>query len=593
MANTPRPLVLGSRARYGRISGESTNGRNMNGASAVRAVLVTLYSARYPAIGESHGLSVVAGAVQVASQSVDLKLRVIDMVQWGEENCDKVVGAIHQIHANVLAIGVPYGTFTVLQRHYPAMRCVLYGDDPLVVIGGPIPTYLSELVLSDIDPRATVIIGEAEQAMPMLVERWLTKQPYDDVPNVHYIDVATGNSVRTMRRLADVDTAPAPYRGHIKEICQRGGQIFAESSRGCSWAACTFCLRGLTDITGRGYEYRRKDAATVASDLSTLNQYGITDVTFADEDFLGGSLAEGESFADSLETAISVTPRFDASLTVHSVYSRKDGPEERARRTALLRKLGDMGLQKVFLGIESCSPSQLKRYAKGHTREEAAAAATLLQSLGIRVEIGVILFDPLCTLEEVQESLVFMREHGLAALASGLSSCLRLQTASHYSTLLERYEKQHDLKLYSRRLDPDTLSYPYSFMDPAVRDFVDAVEFWNKRLHALYYPAKSLSRFGAGGALGEAVHPLREATETFRDESCDALLAAIDAAKRGGDVRAVLGERFSEAAGSLAATVLTSLREAPTASLARHPVVQQVVITAEGYATGHVLGSTS
>jgi hypothetical protein len=554
----------------------------MDNARAVRAVLVTLYSGKYPAIGESHGLSIVAGALQVAFQPFDLELRVLDMVQWGEENCDRVVEAIRQIKANVLAVGVPYGTFSVLREHFQTMRRSLYGDNPLVVVGGPVATYLSELVLSEIDSEAVVIVGEAEPVIPMLVEHWLNKRRYDDVPNVHYLDAATGACVRTPRRLADIAAASVPYRGHIREICQQGGQIFAEASRGCSWAACTFCLRGLTDIAGRSFEYRRKTAGTVASDLSTLHRLGITDITFADEDFLGGSLAEGEAFVDSLEAAISSSPRFDASLTVHSVYSRRDSAIDRSRRTALLAKLAHMGLQKVFLGIESCSASQLKRYGKGHTREEAAAAADMLQSLGIRVEIGVILFDPLCTLDEVEDSLVFLRERGLAALASGLSSCLRLQTGSHYVALLEKYERRHDLTLYVRELDPDTLSYPYRFADTAVQRFVDAVEFWNARLHSLYYPAKSLSRFGAEGALGEAVRPLRAATQLFRDDSCDALLVAIGAVKSGGDAREVLGALFSEAAASLASAVLASLRNAP--DLARHPVVQQLLKTAEGYA---------
>jgi Radical SAM superfamily len=566
----------------------------MDNASAVRAVLVTLYSVKYPAIGESHGLSVVAGALHTAFQPLDLQLRVMDMVQWGEEKCDRIVEAIHQNHANVLAVGMPYGTFSVLRTHYQAMRCALYGDNPLVLVGGPIATYMSESVLNDIDPEAIVIVGEAEYAAPLLVDRWLHRRSYADVPNVHYIDRVTGAAIRTPRQLADIGKGPKPYRGHVQNISKQGGQIFAETSRGCSWAACTFCLRGLTDVTGRSHEYRRKDVAIVASDLGTLHELGITDVTFADEDFLGGPLTESESFIDSLEAAISASPGFDASLTVHSVYSRRDSTAERRRRTALLAKLADIGLQKVFLGIESCSPSQLKRYAKGHTRDEAAAAALLLQQLGIRVEIGVILFDPLCTLDEVEESLVFMRNHSLAALASGLSSCLRLQTASHYCKLLDKYEKQHGLKLFSRKLDPDTLSYPYNFLHPSVQDFVDAVQHWNICLHSLYYPAKSLSRFGAGGALGEAVHPLRDATQMFRDQSCDALLAAIGAVKQGGDPRAVLAELFSKAAGSLASAVLTSLRETPSASLARHPVVQQALGAAKRYAAiGHIPGSIS
>jgi hypothetical protein len=243
-----------------------------------------------------------------------------------------------------------------------------------------------------------------------------------------------------------------------------------------------------------------------------------------------------------------------------------------------------MGFQKAFLGIESCSPSQLRRYAKGHTREEATAATRLLQKLGLRVEIGVILFDPLCSLDEIEDSLGFMRDNGLAALASGLSSSLRLQVASHYLSILEKYETQHGLKLHSRELDVDTLSYPYVFVEPSVQKLYDSVESWNRRIHPLYYPAKSLSRFGATGALGDAVHPLREAAEQFRNASCDALLCAVAAMKRGQDADPVLEACFSAAATSLAAAVLGSLREMSSSTLALHPVVQQAVTAARRFA---------
>jgi radical SAM superfamily enzyme YgiQ (UPF0313 family) len=208
------------------------------------------------------------------------------MVQWGEEDCTKAVDLIHHTRANVLALGLPYGTFSVFQRQYPALRSALYGNNPLIILGGPIATYLSDILLSDIAPEAVIILGEAEQILPNVVQKWLDKQPFCGVPSIHYIDPSTGTATRTPRRLADLTSSPPPFREHIRGIRDQGGQIFAETSRGCSWAACTFCLRGLTDIAGRGHEYRRKNPSLVASDLSTLHELGITDVTLADEDFL-------------------------------------------------------------------------------------------------------------------------------------------------------------------------------------------------------------------------------------------------------------------------------------------------------------------
>jgi radical SAM superfamily enzyme YgiQ (UPF0313 family) len=561
--------------------------------AAIRAALIGLYSEKYPAIGESHGLSVVAGGLRASFPASQLTMEVLDMVQHGQESCAEAVALVERLGANVLAVGLPYGTFSVLREYYSDMRRALAGERPLVVLGGPIATYLSDRLLEDICPDAVVILGEADQVFPALVARWLDGRPYSDLPNLHYFDQSIGTAVRTRRALASLRTSQAPYRGHIRSILANGGQVFAEASRGCSWAACTFCLRGLTDVAGRNYEYRRKEAAVVAADLRTLYDLGVSDVTFADEDFLGSSLPETAEFVADLASHVSYAPRFDASATVHSVYSRRDSPAERSARESVLQTLAKLGLQKVFLGIESCSPGQLKRYAKGHTREEAVAAARTLQRFGIRVEIGVILFDPLCTLAEVADSLSFMRSNGLAQLASGISSELRLQVGSSYFTMLQRHEKQSGVKLWRDELEKDTLSYPYRFADDEAQSFFFAVKEWSRRLYPLYYPAKSLSRFGATGALGQAVYPLRHAIRKFRTDSCDAMLEAIGAIKSGRDGVLSLDRALRAAGSELAAAVLASSQVLKSSGEPAHPLADRIAAAAATFLPSSSLELTS
>jgi hypothetical protein len=318
------------------------------------------------------------------------------------------------------------------------------------------------------------------------------------------------------------------------------------------------------------------------SDLRRLAGIGITEVTFADEDFLGGPLADAQQFVDLLQAANGSMPKFDASMTIHSVYSRRDTAAEREARRRLLAKLASMGLRKAFLGIESCSPSQLRRYAKGHTREEAAAAAHLLRQLGIRVEIGVILFDPLCTLDEIADSLGFMQDNDLIRAASWVSGELHLQDGSHYMSLLQKYEKQHGIKVYCDDLDPNTLSHSYIFVDKSVQDFFGMILEWNNKIIPFYYPAKNLSRFGEKGAVGHAARPLREAVDQFRDDSCSALLRTISEIKAGGDGRTVLDRCLGGAAASLARNILASVGML-SAKQTRHPVVRQTVTMATGF----------
>ena len=542
----------------------------------LRAVVLGLYSSQYPAIGESHGLSVVAGELRAAFPIDELSIQVIDMLQWGEECLDHAAAAIRDSDANIVAIGLPYGTFSIIKRYYPALRKAIIETDPLIVFGGPIATYLSEKILTEVAPESVIIRGEAEEALPQLIECWRDKRSYADIPNLHYVDPATRKSLTTVRRLSDLSTAAPPYREHISGIHSEGGQIYCESSRGCSWSACTFCLRGLTDVAGRAHEYRRKNISAVIADFLTLHKLGISEVTFADEDFLGSSLAEAEKFIADIKNADIPIPGYDASLTVHSVMSRREGRQEERRRRDLLANLTRIGLQKAFLGIESCSASQLKRYAKGHNREQAVQAVRILQGLGVRVEIGVILFDPLCTLLEVRDSLQFMRQNQIVTLASGLTNPLRLQASSHYLAMLSSYEQRHDVQLRSRTLDPDTLSYAYKFQDSSVAELFDAVSAWDDRLRPLYYPAKSLSRFGSSGSIGGSIFALRDGVADFRSSICDAVIFAIDQIMTNGSSGVPLNVSMPYIARELADCVSGCISVLGPVKI-KHPVVQQAL----------------
>jgi radical SAM superfamily enzyme YgiQ (UPF0313 family) len=192
----------------------------------VRATLLSLYSHQYPAIGEAHGLSPVAGSLQAAFPADQIQMTVLDMVQWGEESCSRAVDIIRQTHANILAIGLHYGTYSVFRREYAGLRAALDAESSLLVIGGPLATYLSESLLRDVAPEAIIILGEAEHALPALIRSWLGNCDISGIPNLHYLDPATGREVRTHRRLANMTQLAQPYREHISAIHKIGGEIF-------------------------------------------------------------------------------------------------------------------------------------------------------------------------------------------------------------------------------------------------------------------------------------------------------------------------------------------------------------------------------
>lgn len=509
-----------------------------------RLLLLALHSDLYPAIGETHGLSVIAGCVESTFPDDIIELRVVDMVGLIGDREETVLHTAEELRPTILGISTTYGSYDCLQRLYPELlkRCVA---TPLIILGGVLATYIPDKLLTEIAPDAVIVCGEGDESFVAVINAWRQSESFSAIPNLMW---KAGELItRNPRKLVDTTCVPAPSRKHVAQLYQRGAQLFVESSRGCSWAACTFCLRGLTDVDGKAREYRRFRPERLAQDVSTLAHMGVSSVTFADEDFLGGSTDQVESV---LGEVCSVTRThavsFDASLTIRSVFSERRSLEENERRKQLLIRAKQSGMRKIFLGIESGSPSQLKRYAKGHTVNEATRSAEIVRGAGILLEIGFIMFDPLCTLEEIFENIRFLKANSLTGAASSVCNELRLQTNSRYLEKLVQHERNSGEKLSDCDLEPNTLAYAYRYKNALVEQLVGTVRRWNRDMRPLHYRLKNLSRYGHGGILGELTEPVRLLVRKLREEFLIEVEHAAESCSNAGMVTDNIEMEFQE-----------------------------------------------
>jgi hypothetical protein len=177
---------------------------------------------------------------------------------------------------------------------------------------------------------------------------------------------------------------------------------------------------------------------------------------------------------------------------------------EIARRRTLLLNLKRAGLRKVFLGVESGNDAQIRRYGKSHKREEVIRVIDTLRCLGISFDIGWIMFDPLCTVSELEDNASLLRQANVAQHASSLFSEIRIQTQSKYLRIVKNVERRIKMNILDPHLDPNTLSYSYKYVYPEVAQIVRVVRRWSDVLSRVHYPIKNLSRFGVTGPLGPA-----------------------------------------------------------------------------------------
>lgn len=545
-----------------------------------RVLLIALDSEIYPAMGESHGISVLAGHLEsVLSLQLDA-LKVIDMYALdGQEKDQALYQTVRDFRPTIIGISVPYATYSHLKNLYPKLKNLLkqYGQDVLVIFGGPIPTYLPQMIIQEIDRSAVIVQGEGEEAIVEVIRNWLNRDSLEAVPNVCYSD---GGQLKCQERvLVDLSTISRPYRRHISTLAKKKAQIFTESSRGCSWAACTFCPRGLLDMKGTCDEYRRFPIGRLRQDLVTLKDEGIQIITFADEDFLGGELLQRQQLVTSLEELTRTEKLrlcFDVSMRVQSIYCSSWNESEIEQGKGLLKRLKNIGLREVSLGVESGSSTQLKRYGKQHTAGEAAKAVQVLRDLGITVEVGFIMFDPLCNLKEIEENIQFLEDNDLAALVPAWRGVeLRLQLGSRYLTMLGQKEKQLGLQLFQRALNPDTLTYPPFYANSEVRLVASEVRRWNSCIRPLYYPLNNLSRYGTGGILEGLVLPVRELIAEMRKTYLERIIELVNMVKSFGYITESFEEQPEHDFQKFSRKILGIFGDYP--SIIKNPLVSSVL----------------
>jgi len=485
----------------------------------IKIALVAIYSETYAMTGESHGISVLAGALRSRLGIASNNLIVLDMYAY-EQSSSRYADVIYELKnfaPDIVGFSCPYGSYEQFRKAYKDAAVQTFSPCPLVIFGGALPTYIPLSYLREIDSTAIVIQGEGEEALCDLVRYKIGEIDLTQINNICYIDANSDTIIYNQRKQVDLSHAALPYREHLPKLLERNAQIFVENSRGCSWGRCTFCSRKMYADHLCYLNYRRFPLTRLREDLLLLSSKGVHSVTFADEDFCGSGLNEMQEISDLLES-LNLQISFDVSMNVNTIYCEQWSKTDKDRSCHLLQSLKRHGLRKVFLGVESGSVTQIKRYNKKHSPNEAIVAINILRSIGIEIEIGFIMFDPLCTRAEVIENIVYLRDNNLADITSSLGSGLglRLHMDAPYLKLLDKYEAKNGITLYDRVYSNNDLNFSAHYANKDVFLLHEFVQRANKTIRPLYYPLKSLSRYGEMGSLGKSSVFIKEIVVQLR-----------------------------------------------------------------------------
>jgi len=275
-------------------------------------------------------------------------------------------------------------------------RIKAWDENILTVVGGHHATVVPEDFISPfID---LIVIGEGVFAFKEIVDRWQKGEPFEGIPGVTFV---RGNGLTQTKghSITDLDVFPFPARTLTKEYRQAYYSEWMKplasirTSKGCPYR-CKFCA--LWKIA-EGRYFKRMPEQVVEELAGIEEEY----VFFADD----------ESLIDaSRMTRLAQLIKEAGIKKRYFLYGRSDTI---TRHPDLLREWRDVGLERVFVGIEFFRDEDLTYIRKKSTSKDNEQAVQILHDLGIEVYASFIL-RPEFTASEFAALRKYCRQLGLS-----------------------------------------------------------------------------------------------------------------------------------------------------------------------------------
>lgn len=289
-----------------------------------------------------------------------------------------------------------------------AQRTREHWPDCRIVMGHDFATLNFERLLRQHDCLDAVVLGEGEQAFPAIVRAARAKLPLVGIGSVALRDANGRVRVATPAAPLDLDALPWVARDDLPRVLAAGLSAGVYTSRGCPYR-CSFCTTGHTAARyGARASHRYRSVENVVNEIERLVvDFAIPHLTIVDDLFVTADAESQERarvFADAL-----------ARRSLHVPFmidARVDSIE-----TATFAALRRAGLHRVFVGIETGSPTQLAFYRKGYRGAArdggfVSRKLRLLADLQIEIVPGIITYHPETGPDELLNTLAAIDASG-------------------------------------------------------------------------------------------------------------------------------------------------------------------------------------
>lgn len=269
-----------------------------------------------------------------------------------------------------------------------------------LIAGGHFACLNCESLLNDFPAFDSVALGEGERIICSLAS------------NLHHLEKVAGICYRkkdgsialnpSSGNPPNLDELPFPKRTTFHDYFgKRIANIL--SSRGC-YADCAFCSINAWYKHGGGKKFRMRSVENLVEEMKQLYfDHEIRIFNFHDDNFFHPDPVQAVQRFDLLRTGLR---REGIENIAFAVKARPDSITPEA-----IEVLDDLGLFRVFLGVENASMRGLRNLNRKCNVQQILDALRILNDFDIHIAYNLLMFEPDTELEEIKVNLRFMERH--------------------------------------------------------------------------------------------------------------------------------------------------------------------------------------
>ncbi len=254
------------------------------------------------------------------------------------------------------------------------------------------------------------------------------------------------NPVRPL--INDLDSLPFPLRRKQATTHRGLGVCSILASRGCYYN-CSFCSIHQFYKESSGPLRRTRSPANIINEMEILfHEKNVRIFIFQDDEWF----MKGHSHIGWIEDFVNTLKRSSICNSIlWRISCRVDD-----LKADLIRKMQEVGLMCIYLGIESGNDQGLRTFNKHFTVDDIYRYLDILREVNMPFEFGFMIFDPESTFESVVENIKFLEN--ITDEGRALANFSKM--VPYAGTPIARSLKKEG------RLEGTIASPDYSFRDP-------------------------------------------------------------------------------------------------------------------------------